>query len=265
MNVAGKVAVVTGGAGGIGAALAGRLTDAGACVVVTDRDGADAAAVAERVGGAAAHGDVSRADVLGDIFALAESRFGPVDLFFANAGVGGEPGIGDSDEGWQHAIDVNVLAHVCAARLLVPGWLARGSGYFVATASAADLLTQIDGAPYSVTKHAAVAFSEWLSVTYGDCGIGVSCLCPMGVNTNMLNDGLDAAGQASQLGATVVAHAGAVLEPDDVAQCVLDAVEQERFLVLPHPEVLGYFRRKASDYDRWLRGMRRLQMAVSGR
>ena len=179
--------------------------------------------------------------------------------------MGGEPGIGDSDEGWQHAIDVNVLAHVRAARLLVPGWLARGSGYFVATASAAGPLTQIGGAPYSMTKHAAVAFSEWLSVTYGDRGIGVSCLCPMGVSTNMLNDGLDAADQASQLGATVVAHAGAVLEPDDLAQCVLDAVEQERFLVLPHPEVLGYFRRKASDYDRWLRGMRRLQMAVPGR
>ncbi len=146
--------------------------------------------------------------------------------------MGGEPGIGDSDKGWQHAIDVNVLAHVRAARLLVPGWLARGSGYFVATASAAGLLTQIGGAPYSVTKQAAVAFSEWLSVTYGDRGIGVSCLCPMGVNTNMLNDGLDAADQASQLGATVVAHVGAVLEPDDVAQCVLDAVEQERFLVV---------------------------------
>lgn len=179
--------------------------------------------------------------------------------------MGGEPGIGDSDEGWQHAIDVNVLVHVRAARLLVPGWLARGSGCFVATASAAGLLTQIGGAPYSVTKHTAAAFSEWLSVTYGDRGIGVSCLCPMGVSTNMLNDGLDAADQASQLGATVVAHAGAVLEPEDVAQCVLDAVEQERFLVLPHPEVLGYFRRKASDYDRWLRGMRRLQMQVSGR
>ena len=182
MNVAGKVAVVTGGAGGIGAALAGRLADAGARVVVADRDAAGTAAVPVR-GGAAAHGDVSRADVLGDILALAESRFGPVDLFFANAGVGGEPGIGDSDEGWQHAIDVNVLAHVRAARLLVPGWLARGSGYFVATASAAGLLTQIGGAPYSVTKHAAVAFSEWLSVTYGDRGIRVSCLCPMGVNT----------------------------------------------------------------------------------
>jgi NAD(P)-dependent dehydrogenase (short-subunit alcohol dehydrogenase family) len=260
----GKVAVVTGGAGGIGAALTRRLTDAGARVVVADRDAAGAAAVAERVGAAAAHGDASRTDALGDIFAMAESGFGPVDLFFANAGVGGEPGIGDSDEGWQDAIDVNVLAHVRAARLLVPGWLARGSGYFVATASAAGLLTQIGGAPYSVTKHAAVAFSEWLSVTYGDRGIRVSCLCPMGVDTNMLNDGLDAADEASRLSAAVVARAGAVLEPDDVARCVLDAVEQERFLVLPHPEVLDYFRNKASDYDRRLRGMRQLQLEASG-
>ena len=264
MNVAGRVAVVTGGAGGIGAALAHRLTDAGARVVVADRDPSGAAVVAERVGGVAAHGDVSRTDVLGEIFALAESRLGPVDLFFANAGVGGEGGIGDTDDGWQHAIDVNVLAHVRAARLLVPGWLARGSGYFVATASAAGLLTQIGGAPYSVTKHAAVAFSEWLSVTYGDRGIRVSCVCPMGVNTNMLTGGLDAADEASQLSAAVVAHAGAVLEPNDVARCVLDAIEQERFLVLPHPEVLEYFRRKASDYDRWLLGMRRLQLATSG-
>ena len=264
MNVAGKVAVVTGGAGGIGAALAHRLTDAGAHVVVADRDAAGARAVAERVGGLAAHGDVSRSDVLGGILALAERRFGRVDLFFANAGVGGEAGIGDSEDAWRHAIDVNVLAHVRAARLLVPGWLARGSGYFVATASAAGLLTQVGGAPYSVTKHAAVAFSEWLSVAYGDRGIRVSCLCPMGVNTNMLHDGLDAAEEASQLGANVVAHAGAVLEPDDVAACVLDAVEHERFLVLPHPEVLEYFRRKASDYERWIRGMRRLKLEVSG-
>lgn len=115
-----------------------------------------------------------------------------------------------------------------------------------------------------MTKHAAVAFSEWLSVTYGDRGIRVSCVCPMGVNTNMLTGGLDAADEASQLSAAVVAHAGAVLEPNDVARCVLDAIEQERFLVLPHPEVLEYFRRKASDYDRWLLGMRRLQLATSG-
>lgn len=264
MNVEGKVAVVTGGAGGIGAALARGLVDLGANVVVADLDPAKTAAVAERVGAASAHGDVSRTDVLRDIFAVANRRFGPVDVFFANAGVGGEPGIGDSDEAWQTTLDVNLLAHVRAARLLLPGWLARGSGYFVSTASAAGLLSQVGAAPYSVTKHAAVAFSEWLAVTYGARGIGVTCLCPMGVNTEMLNGGLDAEDEASQVGAKVVAHAGDVLEPEEVAECVLGAIEQERFLALPHPEVMEYFRRKTSDYDRWLRGMRRLQLEITG-
>jgi NAD(P)-dependent dehydrogenase (short-subunit alcohol dehydrogenase family) len=264
MNVDGKVAVVTGGAGGIGSALARALAKAGASVVVADLDSAKTAAVAEAIGGESASGDVSRAEVLRDIFALAERRFGPVDLFFANAGVVGEPGIGDDDEAWQTILDVNVLAHVRAARLLVPGWLERGSGYFVATASAAGLLTQLGAAPYSVTKHAALAFSEWLSVTYGGRGIGVSCLCPMGVNTNMLHEGLEAEDKASQISAKVVAHAGEVLEPDEVAKCVLEAVEQERFLVTPHPEVLEYFGRKGRDYERWLSGMRRLLTEVSG-
>jgi NAD(P)-dependent dehydrogenase (short-subunit alcohol dehydrogenase family) len=155
------------------------------------------------------------------------------------------------------------MAHVRAARLLVPRWLERGGGYFVATASAAGLLTQIGAAPYSVSKHAAVAFAEWLSVTYGDRGIGVSCLCPMGVNTNMLNAGLDADDAGTALGANVVAHAGEILEPEVVADRVLEAIERETFLVLPHPEVLEFFRRKGTDYDRWLRGMRRLQGTVT--
>jgi len=263
MNVAGKIAAVTGGASGIGAALARRLSEAGATVIVADLDEVGAAAVADSIGGVALAGDVSRTDVLQEIIALAEDHFGPVDLFFANAGLAGDPGIGDEDEGWQRAIEVNVLAHVRAARLLLPSWLARGSGYFVATASAAGLLTEIGAAQYSVTKHSAVAFSEWLAVSYGDRGVGVSCLCPMGVSTNMLDSGIQASDEASQLRARVVTRAGSVLEPGEVAQCVLDAVEEERFLVLPHPEVLEYFRRKTSDYDRWLRGMRRLQASAS--
>jgi len=154
---------------------------------------------------------------------------------------------------------VNVRAHIYAARRLLPGWLARGEGYFLATASAAGLLTQIGSAPYAVTKHAAVAFAEWLAVTYGDRGVGVSVLCPMGVNTNLLNAGLSAGHE----GAMAVREAGAILEPEQVADAVVQGLGDERFLILPHPEVLTFFGRKASDYDRWLAGMRRLQATVT--
>jgi NAD(P)-dependent dehydrogenase (short-subunit alcohol dehydrogenase family) len=265
VNVDGKVAVVTGGGGGIGAALAGRLVAAGARVVVADLDGDRAHAVASALGDAAAGtgADVASEADLRAVLALAEERFGPVDVFCANAGISGPTGLGDSDEQWARTIDVNVMAHVRAARLLVPGWLERGSGYFVATASAAGLLTQIGAAPYSVTKHAAVGFAEWLSVTYGDRGIAVSCLCPMGVNTNMLHAGIDSDDRAEQLGAKVVAEAGDIVEPEEVADRVLEAMADERFLILPHPEVLEFSRRKAADYDRWLRGMRRLQGVVA--
>lgn len=250
MNVAGKVAVVTGAGGGIGAALAQALTDAGARVTTTDLQGdvdviadasrnEDLASVLEHAGGAAA-----------------------VDLYCANAGIFGPRGIGADDE-WAQMLDVNVLAHVRAARLLMPSWLERGSGYFVATASAAGLLTQVGAAPYSVTKHAAVGFAEWLSITYGDRGIGVSCLCPMGVNTNMLTAGLESDDPAAILSANVVTAAGAVLEPEQVAERVLEAIASETFLVLPHPEVLDFYRRKGADYDRWIRGMRRLQGSAS--
>jgi NAD(P)-dependent dehydrogenase (short-subunit alcohol dehydrogenase family) len=266
MNVAGSVAIVTGGGSGIGRALAVRLAAAGARVVVADLDGEGAATTVEAIGAGAAGtaADVADEGDLRRVIALAEERFGPVDLFCANAGIGGGPGLGDGDEDWARTIDVNVMAHVRAARLLVPAWLERGRGYFVATASAAGLLTQVGAAPYAVTKHAAVAFSEWLSVTYGDRGIGVSCLCPMGVNTAMLQGGLEADDAGGRLGALVVEHAGRVLEPEEVAERVVEAIEAERFLVLPHPEVLGFFQRKASDYDRWLRGMRRLQASVAG-
>lgn len=253
MNAEGKVAVVTGAGGGIGAALARALADAGARVTTTDL-----------------RGDVDvRADVsqTGEIERVLDAAGGAaaVDLYCANAGIGGEQGIGDDDDQWARIVDVNVLAHVRAARLLLPGWLERGSGYFVATASAAGLLTQIGAAPYSVTKHAAVAFAEWLSITYGDRGVGVSCLCPMGVNTDMLNSGLDAEDADTALGASVVAAAGAVLEPEEVAERVLEAIAAETFLVLPHPEVLDFYRRKGADYDRWIRGMRRLQAQVDPR
>jgi NAD(P)-dependent dehydrogenase (short-subunit alcohol dehydrogenase family) len=183
-----------------------------------------------------------------------------VDLFCANAGVaiGGDP-VETPDVVWDRALAVNVRSHVLATRLLLPGWLERGEGYFVSVASAAGLLTQIGSAPYAVSKHAAVAFSEWLSVTYGDRGVRVSCVCPMGVRTAMLEPGHD--GALDELGSRVVREAAPVLEPEQVAELVVGAIDDERFLVLPHPDVLTYFQRKAGDYERWLTGMRRLQNA----
>jgi NAD(P)-dependent dehydrogenase (short-subunit alcohol dehydrogenase family) len=161
---------------------------------------------------------------------------------------------------WDLAFGVNVRAHILAAERLLPGWLERGSGHFLTTASAAGLASQIGSAPYAVTKHAAVAFAEWLAITYGDRGVGVSCLCPMGVNTAMLQDGL---GGEESLGFRVVTTAAPVLEPDDVASAVVEGLRDGSFLILPHPEVLEFFRRKAADYDRWLAGMRRLQARVT--
>lgn len=269
MNVTGKVAVVTGAGGGIGAAVAQRLVEAGARVVLTDLQ-ADRVQRAvkeldlihpESATGLVA--DVSdSADIQRSIDVAAEA-FGPVDLYVANAGVGDGMGLESTEDDWKLALDVNVLAHVRAARLLVPGWLERGSGYFLSTASAAGLLTQIGSPTYSVSKHGAVAFAEWLSVTYGHHGISVSCLCPMGVNTEMLTGGSNASDAAAQRAAKAVTHAGGVLEPLEVADIVLEAIGDERFLVLPHPEVLEFWRRKTNDYDRWLSGMRRYQDSLA--
>jgi len=265
MIVTGSVAIVTGASGGIGSALAQRLLEHGASVVVTDL-GADrvAATVASletagpgRVAGLA--GDCSEESHVRAVIDLAESRFGPVDLYAANAGVGLGQGLDSSEADWETSIDVNVLAHVRAARLLTPGWLQRGRGYFLSTASAAGLLTQIGSPTYSVTKHAAVAFAEWLSVTYGARGIAVSCLCPMGVNTAMLHGGAESDDESARMGAKAVTEAGGVLEPLDVADVVVEAIGTEQFLILPHPEVLDFSQRKAADHDRWIRGMQRFQ------
>jgi NAD(P)-dependent dehydrogenase (short-subunit alcohol dehydrogenase family) len=265
MELEGKVTVITGAASGIGRALAHRFADEGAAgVVVADLNMVGAMAVAEQI--EARHPGIPLAvacDVaddlsVGSLIDAAQATFGAIDLFFANAGIGVGTDLETSDADWDRAFAVNTKSHYYAARRLMPGWLARGDGYFCSTASAAGILTQIGSAPYAVTKHAAVALAEWLSVTYGGHGLKVSCLCPMGVNTNMLNSGV------SSTGGDVVRAAGDVVEPEYVAGVVVDAIREERFLILPHPEVLTFFQRKTSDYDRWINGMRRLQARVQG-
>jgi NAD(P)-dependent dehydrogenase (short-subunit alcohol dehydrogenase family) len=185
-----------------------------------------------------------------------------VDIYVANAGITGQPGLGEDEDGWDRIIDINLRAHIRAAKVLVPQWLERGNGHFVAVASAAGLLTQLGAAGYSVTKHAAVGFAEWLSITYGDKGIGVSCVCPMGVDTPLLREMVDSADQAIRMAGAAVAVAGEVIGPDTVAALVVQAIEDGTFLVLPHPEVLDMYRRKSADYDRWIAGMRRYQSTL---
>ncbi len=266
MDLTNRHVVVTGAAAGIGRALAERFHQAGANVVAADLDEAGArhtadALLAIRPGSALAVGaDVGTEAGNVALIQAADDQFGQIDLFFANAGVGSGALLDTPEDVWEKAFAVNTHSHRWAAKHLLPGWLARGEGYFCSTASAAGLLSQIGSAPYTMTKHAAVAFAEWLSITYGDAGVRVSCLCPQGVNTNMLNAGdTPGAGPSS----SVVRAAGVVLEPAQVAEVVLDAITAERFLILPHPEVLTYLQRKTGDVDRWLTGMRKLQARMS--
>jgi NAD(P)-dependent dehydrogenase (short-subunit alcohol dehydrogenase family) len=267
MELRDRVVVVTGGASGIGRALARRAHAEGARGVVVADLSPTAAEVAAELASSrpesaiACIADVGTAAGNDELVDAAEVAFGRIDVFFANAGVAvGTDPVETPDTDWDQAFAVNVRAHIHAARRLLPGWLARGEGYFCATASAAGLLTQIGSAPYTLTKHAAVAFAEWLSITYGDRGVRVSCLCPMGVNTPMLQ-GVDG---MPNLGGDVVRAAGAVVEPDEVAEIVVQAVRDERFLILPHPEVHTFVLRKADDIDRWIAGMRRLRARVGG-
>jgi NAD(P)-dependent dehydrogenase (short-subunit alcohol dehydrogenase family) len=268
VKVADKVAIVTGGGNGIGAALAAKLAQQDARVVVADINSSAADAVAaainaDRPGAAIAAGaDVADTAQIQRLITLAESGFGPVDLYFANAGITGAAGLDVSEKEWDRSFDVNVRAHVRAAQLLIPGWIERGEGYFISTASAAGLLTQLGSATYAVTKHAAVGFAEWLNITYGDQGVRVSCLCPMGVNTNLLYEGEQSGDPLGDLATRAVTTAGDVLEPADVADTVLAAIEEERFLILPHTTVLEMYRQKGADYDRWLSGMRRYQRSL---
>jgi NAD(P)-dependent dehydrogenase (short-subunit alcohol dehydrogenase family) len=255
VDIANQHVVVTGGANGIGRALCRRFAAEGArAVVVADMDGDGATAVADEIGGTAVRLDVSVEDEVAGLVETAISANGPIDLFCANAGIITSGGLDDSNEQWQRIWGVNVMAHVYAARALIPGWVARGEGYLLHTASAAGLLTGIGQLPYSVTKHGVVALAEWLSITYGDAGVKVSCLCPQGVRTNMLMAGGDDESNFLLPGSVA---------PEEVADVVVQGLADERFLILPHPEVAEFFRRKADDYDRWLTGMRRLQAHIA--
>ncbi len=237
--------VVTGAGGGIGAALARRFAAEGARVAVNDLDAEAARKVAAEIGGAAVPGDAS-----GIVPAARTALGGGIDVFCANAGVGTGGGPEADDAAWELAWDVNVMSHVRAARALLPEWLERGEGRFVSTVSAAGLLTMIAAAPYSVTKHGALAFAEWLSLTYRHRGVHVHAVCPQGVRTAMLAS----TGAAGDLVLTPNA-----IEPEDVAEAVLAGIADDRFLILPHPEVAGYYAARAAEPERWLGGMNKLQ------
>ena len=257
MDIREKVAVVTGAASGIGAAMARQFAAEGAgAVVLLDLDLAAAEGVASGIGGSAMRLDVADDAATEATMASIEETFGRIDILCMNAGIATAGSVDTPNDDWQRAWDVNLMAHVYATRYVLPGMLERGSGYLVHTASAAGLLTNIGAAPYSVTKHAVVALAEWLSVTYGDRGIGVSALCPQFVETPML----DVFASGSHEMRTWVHDIAVTAE--EVAACVMDAIREETFLILPHPDVATYFQRKATDYDRWLAGMRSLQAAM---
>lgn len=262
MEVRNKTVIVTGGGTGIGRALVLAFARAGARgIVVADIDEAGASQVAAEAV-AAAPGrqifsqrvDVANAEAVQNLVDTATQRFGQVDVFCSNAGIILRKGLDATADEWQRIWEINVMAHIHAAKAVLPQMLERGDGYFVNTVSAAGLLSQIGSAPYAVTKHAAIGFAEWLSITYGDRGIKVSCICPQGVQTKMLfGEGGERKGFL-QAGSVTAEH---------VAEKTLEGVANESFLILPHPEVLEYYRRKGQDYDRWLRGMRRLHDQVT--
>ena len=254
MKLQDKVVVVTGGGNGIGRALCRRFAAEGAkAVIVADIKLDDARKVATEIGGFEYAVDVASESEIQKLVGDVLKKYGQIDLFCSNAGIGVEGDCEVTNHDWQRIWDINTMAHVWASRYVLPGMLARKEGYLLQTVSAAGLLTQIGSAPYAVTKHAALALAEWLSITYGDQGIKVSALCPQGVKTRMLEN--------AEFGGGTFLLEGA-LEPEQVADAVVKGLEAESFLILPHPEVLEYMRRKTADYDRWLRGMRRLQASV---
>jgi len=263
MEISGKTTIVTGAGSGIGEAIAEAFVAKGAkAVVVADLNGRNANQVADRLGpsASAATVDVGDEAAIAKLVADTEAAHGPIDIFVSNAGYIVRGGLELPNDEWTQMMDVHVWAHLYAARAVVPSMIERGEGYLLNTASAAGLLTQIDSGPYAVSKHAAVAFAEWLSINYGDRGLKVSVLVPQAVRTNIIGDGFkpgaDAEGrQAAQDG---------ILEPEQAASACIEAIQDERFLVLTHSEVATYFQRKANDYDRWLNGMRRFRRRLFG-
>lgn len=248
MELKDKVVVVTGGASGIGRAMATRFIKEGARqLVIADLNEDGLQSVADEIGARAITTDVSDEDAVINLIKTTEDDYGQIDLLCNNAGIGLGGGPEVDNAGWEKIWQINVMAHVYAARAALPAMLARGDGYILNTASAAGLLSQVGSAPYAVTKHAAVGFAEWLAISYGDRGLKVSVLCPQAVRTAMTagNEG----GVAAQDG---------LMEPEVLCDSVMEAINAETFLILPHSEVLGYMQKKTSDYDRWIRGMKRL-------
>lgn len=245
--------VITGGGAGIGAALARRMAAAGARLVLADLDGAAVSAVAEEIGARAVVGDAASAHGVAHLLAEARTELGAIDVYCANAGIASHGGIEPDEQVWAQAWDINVMAHVRAAQALLPEWLERGQGHFLAVASAAGLLTSLGSAPYSVTKHGALAFAEWLAATYRHRGVTVQAVCPQGVRTQLFAD----TGLAGEL-----IMGESAIEPEQVASSMMDGLQDGRFLILPHPEVAEYYTSRVTDTDRWLGAMNKLQRKV---
>ena len=257
MDLAGRHIVVTGGASGIGRACALRFADEDAKVTVADLDETGAQRTAGEIGGLGLKADVGRESDITALIDTAERHHGPIDVFFSNAGITGPAGGPEiTNDDWDLLWRVNVLSHIWAARALLPPMLERQEGYLVSTASAAGLLSQLGAIGYAATKHAAVAVAEWIDITYRDQGVRASCLCPQFVNTPMVTDGVLDIDKLQQI--------AQVLEPEQVADDVVDAIREERFLILPHPEVAKYMRNRGNDHARWLAGMRQLQAQLGG-
>jgi NAD(P)-dependent dehydrogenase (short-subunit alcohol dehydrogenase family) len=249
MEVRDKVVVVTGAANGIGRALAKRFSEEGAGkIIIADLDEQGLKRVETETGAESFKTNVASEADIKQLINSCERKYGGIDLLCNNAGIGVNGGPEVPNEDWQKIWEINVMAHVYAARAAIPGMLRRGSGYILNTASAAGLLSQIGSAPYAVTKHAAVSFAEWLAITYGDRGLKVSVLCPQAVRTAMTADDPDG-----------VASVDGMIEPEQVSEAVVTTLKNESFLVLPHPKVLDYMQRKSGDYDRWIEGMKKLQ------